>query len=67
MLDEVQVPDVRAYEEQFHRFMETRFANLLGGIREKKVLDDDTKKALAAAIREFNEQFTASRAAGARA
>jgi hypothetical protein len=30
------------------------------------VLDDDVKKQLAAAIKEFNEQFIASRAAGAR-
>jgi F-type H+-transporting ATPase subunit alpha len=66
MLDEIAVPDVRTYEEQFHRFMDTRFANLLGAIRDKKVLDDDVKKQLAAAIKEFNEQFVASRAAGAR-
>ena len=36
-------------------------------IREKKNLDDEIKKALAAAIKEFNEQFIAARAAGARA
>ena len=29
MLDEVAVADVRAYEEEFHRFMETRFGNVL--------------------------------------
>jgi F-type H+-transporting ATPase subunit alpha len=67
MLDQVEVQDVRQYETEFHRFMETRFANLLTSIREKKTLDDEAKKALAAAITEFNEQFTASRAAGARA
>jgi hypothetical protein len=43
--------------------MDTRFANLLGTIRDKKVLDDETKKQLSAAIKEFNEQFSASRAA----
>jgi F-type H+-transporting ATPase subunit alpha len=63
MIDDVPVPDVRAYEEQFHRFMDTRFANLLGTIREKRVLDDDIKKQLSAAIKEFNEQFTSARAA----
>jgi F-type H+-transporting ATPase subunit alpha len=67
MLDQVEVQDVRQYETEFHRFMETRFANLLTSIREKKTLDDEAKKALGAAITEFNEQFTASRAAGARA
>jgi F-type H+/Na+-transporting ATPase subunit alpha len=67
MLDEVAVADVRVYEEQFHRFMDTRFANLLGAIRDKKNIDDEIKGQLAAAIKEFNEQFVASRAAGARA
>ncbi len=66
MVDEVPVQDVRAYEEQFHPFMDTRFGNVLSAIREKKNLDDEIKKALGAAIKEFNEQFAASRAAGAR-
>jgi F-type H+-transporting ATPase subunit alpha len=67
MLDSVPVGDVRAYEEQFHRFMDTRFANLLGVIRDKKNLDDEVKGQLTAAIKEFNEQFASSRATGARA
>jgi F-type H+-transporting ATPase subunit alpha len=67
MLDDVPVGDVRVYEEQFHRFMDTRFANLLGTIRDKKNMDDEIKTQLAAAIKEFNEQFAASRAVGARA
>ena len=63
LLDEVPVAQVRAYEDQFHRFMETRFANLLGSIREKKNLDDEIKGALTKAVKEFNEQFaTAARA-----
>ena len=63
MLDEVPVLEVRAYEEQFHRFMDTRFGNLLAAIREKKNLDDEIKKELTAAIKEFNEQFTGGAAA----
>ena len=65
MLDGVAVPDVRAYETEFHRFMESRFGNVLQTIRDKKNLDDEIKKALGAAIKEFNEQFTTARAAGA--
>jgi F-type H+-transporting ATPase subunit alpha len=65
LLDEVAVPDVRAYETEFHRFMESRFGNVLQSIRDKKNLDDEIKKALGAAIKEFNEQFIAARAAGA--
>jgi F-type H+-transporting ATPase subunit alpha len=66
MLDDIPVEALRAYEDDFHRFMETRFGNELQAIREKKILDDELKQALAAAVREFNEQFTANRAAGAR-
>jgi F-type H+/Na+-transporting ATPase subunit alpha len=66
-LDAIPVEAIRAYEDEFHRFMETRFGNLLQTIREKKILDDELKQTLAAAVREFTEQFTAGRAAGARA
>ena len=65
LLDEIAVPDVRAYETEFHRFMESRFGNVLQTIRDKKNLDDEIKKALGAATKEFNEQFIAARAAGA--
>ncbi len=66
-LDSVPVSDVGDYEDELHRFMETRFGNVLATIREKKVLDDEIKNALNAALKEFTEQFAASRAAGTRA
>ncbi|MGH6926889.1 MAG: F0F1 ATP synthase subunit alpha, partial [Dongiaceae bacterium] len=67
LLDQIPLDQVRAYEEEFHRFMDTRFANLLTAIRDKKNLDDEIKASLNAAIKEFNEQFVAARAAGVRA
>src|SRR5690606_22400205 len=67
LIDDVPVGEVRAYEAEFHRFMDTRFSNLLASIREKQTLDDEIKNALTAAIKEFNEQFAASRTAGAKA
>ena len=67
LLDQIEVQDVRAYEEAFHRFMESRFGNVLQSIREKKTIDDEIKQVLAAAVKEFNEQFAASREVGARA
>jgi F-type H+-transporting ATPase subunit alpha len=67
LLDQVPVADVRAYESEFHRFMDARYATVLSTIREKKTLDDDLKASLNAAIKEFNEQFASTRAAGARA
>jgi F-type H+-transporting ATPase subunit alpha len=67
LLDQVPVDQVRAYETEFHRFMTSRHATLLATIREKKVMDDDTKSRLNAAIKEFGETFATARAAGARA
>jgi F-type H+-transporting ATPase subunit alpha len=67
MLDQIPIDQVRAYEEEFHRFMQTRFGNVLAAIRDKRTLDDQIKSDLTAATKEFNEQFTANRAAGARA
>ena len=61
MLDDVPVEEVQSYEEQFHRFMDTRCGNILASIREKKTLDDDLKSALTAAVTQFNEQFGANR------
>jgi F-type H+-transporting ATPase subunit alpha len=62
-LDDVPVDDVRRYEEDFYRFLETRHAGVLSGISEKKILDDDVKAALEAALAEFGKQFMAGRAA----
>jgi F-type H+/Na+-transporting ATPase subunit alpha len=67
LLDEIPVSEIRQYEQEFHRFMETRFGNVLAAIREKKTLDDQIKEQLAAATREFTQQFLSNRApAGAR-
>jgi F-type H+-transporting ATPase subunit alpha len=66
LLDDIPVEAIQGYELEFHRFMETRFGNVLQTIREKKILDDQMKQDLTAAVREFNEQFTAGRAAAAR-
>jgi F-type H+-transporting ATPase subunit alpha len=65
LLDEVPVDQVRAYEEEFHRFMDTRAGNVLAAIREKKNLDDQIKSDLTATTKEFTQQFLANRAAGA--
>ena len=62
-LDEIPVSDVRAYEDDLFRFLDTRFGNVLAAIRDKKTLDDETKGQLQAALKEFGEQFKASRAA----
>ena len=64
-LDDIPVSEVRAYEDDLFRFLDTRFGNVLAAIRDKKTLDDETKGQLQAALKEFGEQFKASRAAAA--
>jgi F-type H+-transporting ATPase subunit alpha len=62
-LDSVPVEDVRRYEEELYRFLEARHPQALTGIAEKKILDDDVKNAVEAALKEFGAQFSAGRAA----
>src|SRR6187551_3737091 len=64
-LDAVAVEEVRRYEEELYRFIETRYPNVFTGIAEKKILDDDIKPALESALGEFNKQFLAGREAAA--
>ncbi|MCA1584757.1 MAG: F0F1 ATP synthase subunit alpha [Acidobacteria bacterium] len=64
-LDSIPVADVRAYEEEMHRFLDTRYGNALALVREKKTIDDDVKATLNAALKEFTEQFAAARTAAA--
>jgi F-type H+-transporting ATPase subunit alpha len=64
-LDAVGVEELRRYEEELYRFIETRYPNVFTGIAEKKILDDEVKAALAGALTEFNHQFLAGRQAAA--
>src|SRR6187399_1347408 len=67
-LDPVPVEELRRYEEELYRFLETRHPRVLTTIAEKKIIDDDLKGALEAALKEFGQQFGAQRAsAGAAA
>jgi F-type H+-transporting ATPase subunit alpha len=60
-LDAVPVEEVRRYEEDLYRFVETRYPNVFTGIAEKKILDDEVKGALEGALADFNKQFLAGR------
>ena len=62
-LDSVSVADLGAYETELYRFMEVRHAGLLRAIAEKKQLDDTLTGDTGAALKEFGEQFAASRKA----
>jgi F-type H+-transporting ATPase subunit alpha len=67
-IDPVAVEDVRRYEEDLYRFLETRHSGALTTIAEKKILDDESKAALETALKEFGQQIGALRSpAGAAA
>jgi F-type H+-transporting ATPase subunit alpha len=62
-LDNVAIDEVRRYEDDLFRFLETRHPGVLAGIADKKTLDDEVKAALEGALKEFGQQFSAGRAA----
>jgi F-type H+-transporting ATPase subunit alpha len=64
-LDGVAVEDVRRYEEELYRFLETRHPRVLAAIAEKKALDDEVKGAVESALKEFGGQFSTSAPAAA--
>lgn len=64
-LDKVAIPDLLAFETGMYSFLETRHPNILGGIAEKKQLDDDLKKSLDAAIKEYATDFAGRKASAA--
>src|SRR5437773_3077587 len=64
-LDNIAVPEVRAFETELYKFIETRAPEVLRGIVEKKQLDDQLKGALDRAVKEFAGDFAARKAAAA--
>jgi F0F1-type ATP synthase alpha subunit len=51
---------VRAYETDLYRFLETRRPEIVTTVAEQKQIDDQLKSSLAAALKEFGEQFAAT-------
>jgi len=64
-MDTVALADVRAYETELYRALETRHPEILKGIIEKKQLDDQLKGALDAAVKAFTADFIARKSAAA--
>jgi F-type H+-transporting ATPase subunit alpha len=59
LLDDVQVSDLRAFEDGFYPYLETSAPTVLTDIATKKALDDDLKARLTAAIKEYKSGFLA--------
>jgi F-type H+-transporting ATPase subunit alpha len=64
-MDTVALPDVRAYETELYRFLESRHPEILTGIRDKKQLDDELKGALDGAVKVFSTDFLSRKSAAA--
>jgi F-type H+-transporting ATPase subunit alpha len=59
-LDPVAVEDLRRYEEGLYRFLETSRPDILTTIADKKILDDDLRAGIDAALKEYGQQFAAT-------
>jgi F-type H+-transporting ATPase subunit alpha len=58
-LDEFPVSSLGSYEKELYTFFDSRHAQILDDIREKKTVDDDIKGRLEGALKEFGETFVA--------
>jgi len=61
LLDDVEVKDLRAFEDGFYPYLESTAASILTDIATKKALDDDLKGRLTAAIKDYKATFLAER------
>jgi F-type H+/Na+-transporting ATPase subunit alpha len=59
-LDPVAIENLQRYEEGLYRFLETRHSQVLTGIADKKIMDDQLKASLEAALVEYTQQFVAT-------
>ncbi|MGB6933622.1 MAG: hypothetical protein WBD91_12665, partial [Acidobacteriaceae bacterium] len=59
-LDDVKVEYVGAFESEFYPYMDAAHSAVLKDIATKKALDDDLKKRLSAAIKEYKQDFFAN-------
>jgi F-type H+-transporting ATPase subunit alpha len=58
-LDDVPAAKVRAFEAQFHRFLEAERPEVLTSLAQKLALDDEIEAALRSATESFKDTFTA--------
>lgn len=58
-IDEYPVSSLRRYETELYTFFDTRKADILAEIRDKKAIDDDLKGRIVQALEDFKKEFTA--------
>src|SRR5499425_2381317 len=57
LLDDLEVADIRPFEQSFYRFLESTQPALLPKILQRKAIDDEIKAELQKAIKEAKERF----------
>ena len=63
VLDDMPVEQVRDFEKDLYKYVETTNPGLLNTIMEKKILDDNLKADLSRVIKEAKQQFVDARQA----
>ncbi len=56
-LDDVEVKNLKKYENEMYKFIEAKYENIFTGLKEKKKIDDDLKKKIDSALDEFKKVF----------
>jgi F-type H+-transporting ATPase subunit alpha len=59
LLDDVEVRDIRAFEDGFYTYMDSSASQVLADIEAKKALDDDLRARLKDAINSYKQDFLA--------
>ncbi len=62
-LDDLQVSDIRAFEDGLHKYFAISQQALVADLTAKKQLDDDLRSRLHAAMKEYSANFKAELAA----
>ena len=62
-LDDIAVEDVRAFETELYKYVDTANPKLLNTIMEKKTLDDALKAEISKMLTEFKQEFVSQRQA----
>jgi F-type H+-transporting ATPase subunit alpha len=57
-LDDLPVEAVRKFERELYAYLDNQRPDILKDIREKKALDDDLKRRIDEALKDFNSKFT---------
>ena len=60
LLDDIEVKDLRAFEDGYYPFLDSAHPDILADISTKKALDDDIRKRLTDAINQYKQDFIAA-------